>query len=127
MKDATQQLLPHAEETLNAAQVLFNEDYLRDAVNRAYFAVFYIAEALLNEKDLHFKKHGAVHGFFAQHYIKTGLFDVKYHKLLLKAFGRRMLGDYDEAVKFKSEEVKETITEAWDFLQAAKRYLAAQT
>ena len=126
MKDSTHQLLLNAEETLNAAEALLNEGYLRDAVNRAYYAVFYIAEALLNEKDLRFKKHGMVHASFAQHYVKTGIFDAKYHKMLVKAFGRRMLGDYDEVVRFKSDEVKETITEAWDFLQAAKSYLAAQ-
>lgn len=127
MKDSTHQLLLNAEETLNAAQVLLNEDYLRDAVNRAYYAVFYVAEALLSEKDLRFKKHGAVHGSFAQYYVKTGSFDAKYHKLLVKAFGQRMLGDYDEVVRFKSEEVREIITEAWEFLQAAKDYLTAQS
>jgi uncharacterized protein (UPF0332 family) len=126
MKDATQQLMLNAEETLNAAQVWLHEDYLRDAVNRAYYAVFYIAEALLNEKDIRFKKHGAVHGAFAQQYIKTGLFDAKYHRLVLTAFGKRMLGDYDEAAQFKAEEVKQTIAEAQGFLQAAKDYLAAQ-
>jgi len=52
MKDSTKQLLLNAEETSNAEQVLLNEEYLRDAVNRAYYALFYIAEALLNEKDL---------------------------------------------------------------------------
>jgi uncharacterized protein (UPF0332 family) len=124
MKDSTQQLLLNAEETLNAAQVLLDEGYLRDAVNRAYYAIFYIAEALLNEKDLRFKKHGAVHGSLARHYIKTGLFDVKYHKLLLTAFGRRMLGDYDEVAQFKSDEVRQMITEAWEFVQAVKDYLA---
>lgn len=116
----------NAEETLNASQVLLNEEYLRDAVNRAYYAVFYIAEALLNEQDLRFKKHGAVHGSFARHYIKTGLFDVKYHKLLLKAFGKRMLGDYDEVAQFKADEVQTTIKEAWEFLQAAKDFLTSQ-
>jgi uncharacterized protein (UPF0332 family) len=126
MKDSTKQLLLNAEETLNASQVLLNEEYLRDAVNRAYYAIFYVAEALLNEKDLRFKKHGAVHGAFARHYVKTGLFDVKYHKLLLKAFGKRMLGDYDEIVQFKSDEVQTTIKEAWEFLQAAKEYLTSQ-
>lgn len=127
MKESTQQLMLNAEETLNAAEMLFKEEYLRDAINRAYYAVFYIAEALLNEKDLRYSKHGTVHGAFAQHYIKTKLFDEKYHKLLTGAFRRRMLGDYDEVVQFRSEEVKETITGAWDFLQAAKSYLAAQT
>ena len=50
MKESTQQLMLNAEETLNAAEILFKEEYLRDAINRAYYAVFYIAEALLNEK-----------------------------------------------------------------------------
>ena len=52
MKESMQQLMLNAEETLRAAEVLFKEEFLRDAVNRAYYAVFYIAEALLNEKDL---------------------------------------------------------------------------
>lgn len=52
MKESTQQLMLNAEETLHAAEVLFKEEYLRDAINRAYYSVFYIAEALLNEKDL---------------------------------------------------------------------------
>jgi len=45
MKESTQQLMLNAEETLRAAEVLFKEEYLRDAVNRAYYSVFYIAEA----------------------------------------------------------------------------------
>ena len=127
MKDSTRQIMLNAEETLNAAEVLFREEYMRDAVNRAYYGIFYIAEALLNEKDLRFSKHGTVHGAFAQYYVKPKLFDEKYHKLLTSAFRRRMLGDYDEVTQFKAEDVKQTITEAWDFLQAAKDYLANQS
>ncbi|GER78663.1 MAG: HEPN domain-containing protein [Anaerolineaceae bacterium] len=126
MKESTQQLLVNAEETLNAAEVLHKEEYLRDAVNRAYYSVFYIAEALLNEKDLRFSKHGTVHGAFALHYIKTKIFNEKYHKLLTGAFRRRMLGDYDEIARFTSDEVKQVIEQAWDFLSAAKNYLASQ-
>jgi hypothetical protein len=37
-----------------------------------------------------------------------------------------MLGDYEEAVQFKSEEVKQTVAEAWEFLDAAKSYLATR-
>lgn len=126
MKESTQQLLINAEETLNAAEVLLKEEYLRDAVNRAYYSVFYVAEALLNEKDLRFSKHGTVHGAFAQHFIKTKIFEEKYHKLLTGAFRRRMLGDYDEVARFASEEVRQVIEQAWDFLNAAKKYLASQ-
>lgn len=94
MKESTQQLISNAEETLQAAEILFKEEYLRDAVNRAYYAVFYVAEALLNEKNLRFKKHGSVHGSFSRHFVKTGIFDAKYHKLLTMSFSQRLLGDY---------------------------------
>ena len=127
MKESTQQLILNAEETLNAAEMLFKEEYLRDSVNRAYYAVFYIAEALLNEKDLRFSKHGTVHGAFAQYYIKTKIFDEKYHKLLTGAFRRRMLGDYEELTRFSSEEVSGVLEQAWDFLKLAKDYLSSQT
>ena len=127
MKESTQQLMLNAEETLHAAEILFKEEYLRDAVNRAYYSVFYIAEALLNEKDLRYSKHGTVHGAFAQHYIKTKVFDEKYHKLLTGAFRRRMLGDYDEVTRFTSDEVMQILKQAWDFLDTAKDYLASQT
>ena len=126
MKESTQQLMFNAEETLQAAEVLFKELYLRDAVNRAYYAVFYIAEALLNEKDLRFKKHGTVHGSFSQHFVKTGIFDSKYHKLITRSFGQRMLGDYDEVTKFSADEVSGILEQAWEFLETAKRYLASQ-
>ena len=35
-----------------------------------------------------------------------------------------MLGDYDEVAQFKSDEVRQMITEGWEFLQAVKDYLA---
>jgi uncharacterized protein (UPF0332 family) len=124
VKDSTHQLMLNAEETLNAAEMLLKEGFLRDAVNRGYYAVFYIAEALLNEKDLRYSKHGTVHGAFALHYIKTGIFDEKYHKLLTGAFRRRMLGDYDEITRFASDEVSQILEQAWDFLKVASAYLA---
>ena len=126
MKESTQQLMLNAEETLRAAEVLFKEEFLRDAVNRAYYSVFYIAEALLNEKDLRYSKHGTVHGAFAQHFVKTKIFDDKYHKLLTGAFRRRMLGDYEEVTRFSRDEVRQVIEQAWDFLGVAKNYLASQ-
>jgi len=80
---------------------------------------------LLNEKDLRYSKHGTVNGAFAQQYVKTKIFDEKYHKLLIGAFRRRMLGDYDEVTRFSSDEVSSILEQAWDFLAMAKNYLAS--
>jgi len=102
MKESSQQVLFNAEKILNAAEILFKEVYLRDSINRAYYSIFYIADPLLNEKELRFSKHGSVHGAFAQHYVKAKIFAEKYHKRMTGAFRRRMPGDYDKIARFNS-------------------------
>jgi uncharacterized protein (UPF0332 family) len=93
------------------------------AIGRAYYAMFYVAEALLNEKGLRFNKHGGVQGAFGEHFIKTGLFDPKYHRWLLTAFNRRIVGDYGVDAIFTVEETNEAIMQAEQFLEAARSYL----
>ncbi len=126
MKESTRQLLTNAGETLDAAELLVKQGYLRDAASRAYYGIFYATEALLNEKELSFRKHGAVHSTFAVEFVKTGLFDSQYHRWLLDAFNQRQLGDYDEMAQFKSSDVSETIEQAREFLEAAKTYLGLE-
>jgi uncharacterized protein (UPF0332 family) len=126
MKEETSLLLFRAEEAIESADILLKQGYLADSTSRAYYAMFHIAEALLNEKDLSFSKHGNVHGAFGEHYVKTGIFDKKYHKWLLNAFNQRIASDYDAAARFQSSSVKTMIDQAWEFLQAVKTHLASQ-
>lgn len=93
------------------------------AASRAYYAMFYIAEALLGEKDLHYSKHGGVHGSFAQHFVKTGEFDPKYQRWLVTTFSQRMVRDYGVEPDFLLEDIEEIISQSREFLQAAKTYL----
>jgi uncharacterized protein (UPF0332 family) len=124
MKDATLFLLNKAERAIIAARHLEENGDIEFAIGRAYYAMFYIAEAMLNEKDLRFSKHGGVHGAFGEPIIKTGLMDQKYHRWLLSAFNRRIVGDYGIEAVFTSEEAQEAITQAIDFLDAAKKQLS---
>jgi uncharacterized protein (UPF0332 family) len=57
MKENAQFLLDKAESAIGAAESLLRDGYLDFAVGRAYYAMFYAAEALLAEKELEFKKH----------------------------------------------------------------------
>ena len=109
---------------MTAAKTLFRSGDTEFAIGRAYYAMFYIAEALLNEKDLQFSKHGGVHGAFGEHFVKTGLFDARYHRWLLAAFNRRITGDYGIEAVFTKQEVEEAIQQALEFYQTARGYLA---
>ena len=78
--------------------------------------MFYVAEALLNEKDLQFSKHGGVHGAFGEHFIKTGLLDPKFHRWLLDAFDQRIEGDYGIEIVAIPQDVNELLNQAREFL-----------
>ncbi|MBI4358648.1 MAG: HEPN domain-containing protein [Candidatus Omnitrophica bacterium] len=72
MKEAPQKLLIKAQESIKTAEVLLRENQTAFAASRAYYAMFYVAEALLYEKGLTFKKHGGVHSAFGEHFTKPG-------------------------------------------------------
>jgi uncharacterized protein (UPF0332 family) len=123
VKEATQKLLAKATRALGVAEQLRAGEDAEFAVGRAYYAMFYVAEALLNEKGHRFRKHGGVHAAFADHFVKTGLLDRKYHRWLLEAFSKRITGDYGIDADLTSEDASLLIGQAREFLDAAKQVL----
>jgi len=128
MKENTRLLLNKAERAIQAAKTLLVGGNFPDfATGRAYYAMFYVTEALLEEKDLRFSKHGGVHGAFGEHYIKTGLFDPKFHRWLLDAFDLRLEGDYGTEMITVRDDAEKMISQAEEFLEAARKYLESQS
>ena len=125
MKESSRLLLDKAVRAVQAAETLLNNDFAEFATGRAYYAMFYIAEALLNEKELHFNKHGGVHGAFGEQYVKSGLFDPKFHRWLLDAFDQRIEGDYGAVVISVPQDARELIDHANEFFLEAQRFLGA--
>ncbi|OGW79682.1 MAG: hypothetical protein A2Z83_00415 [Omnitrophica bacterium GWA2_52_8] len=124
MKEDTRKLLNKAEQALRTAHALLQLADMEFIAGRAYYAMFYIAEALLHEKDLVFRKHSGVHGAFGKNFIKTGEFDQKYHQWMIEAFNKRLLSDYTFDANMTKKNAEEMIVRADDFLRAAKHYLS---
>ena len=72
---------------------LADQDYIA-AVNRAYYAIFYAANALLATKGLERSKHSGVIAAFREHFVKTGLIEAEYSRLYGATMDDRHLGDY---------------------------------
>jgi uncharacterized protein (UPF0332 family) len=123
VKEETSALLEKAKRSIRNAEKTMEDGDLDFAASRAYYAMFYVADALLGKKDMHFSKHSGVHSAFAQHFVKTGEFDAKFQRWLVSSFNQRMLGDYGTAPEFNEEDVQEIIEQAREFLQAAQTYL----
>ena len=123
MKQSTERLLDKASRAIEAATVLLRENSSDFAAGRAYYGMFYVAEALLNESGQHFRKHSAVHAAYGEQFAKTAILDPKYHRWLLDGSDKRLLGDYEVEVTLDRDDVEKMITQAKEFLEVARRYL----
>lgn len=54
MRDETRQLLDKSARAIKAAELLSADGLHEFSIGRAYYAMFYAAEALLNERELRF-------------------------------------------------------------------------
>ena len=126
MNDYTLKLLDKAMDTIESAEILLDHGKEDTAAGRAYYALFYVAEALLNEKGLQFSTHGAVIGAYGKEFSKTKLLDPKFHRWLRTGFDTRLMGDYQVDANIEAAIVSSMIHQAREFLEAAREYLKKQ-
>jgi uncharacterized protein (UPF0332 family) len=123
MKPDQQALLDKAARSLNAARLLFHDGSFDFAVSRAYYSMFYIAQALLLEKDLSFSTHSGVINAFGLNFIKTQLLPVEFHRAIIAAERIRIKGDYDIEQMVTAENAQEQIGWAEQFITIAQQQL----
>ncbi|MDA8089632.1 MAG: HEPN domain-containing protein [Nitrospiraceae bacterium] len=114
-------LLKKAQDSLDAARLLVERSFYDFAVSRAYYAMFYIAEAFLLGEGLSFSKHSAVIAAFGQHFVKTGRVPQEFHRYLIEGEDSRNVGDYDTGSGLGKEEALEQIEHAARFLELANK------
>jgi len=85
-------LIKRARRYLQSAEILLKEGDFESCVSRAYYAMFYSAEALLLTKGLSFSSHRGVISAFGKHFVRTGIFSKDMSKEFHRAFEKRQLG-----------------------------------
>ncbi len=115
--------LNFANERLNAARVLLERNMLVDAVNRAYYAIFYAARAMLNVLGYDAKTHSGIVSEFGLRIVKEKLVPEKYAQILRRAFELRETSDYVIGAVFGREEVDELIKNVSDFVEMAEKFV----
>lgn len=126
MKAEYADILKRASQSIEAAELLRVQKLYGFAVSRAYYAMFYLAEALLLSKGLAFSKHSAVIAAFGEHFAKPKVFDPMFHQHLIEAFEKRQIGDYAFQEEIQPADAQSQIERARAFLQAAQTWLEQQ-
>lgn len=123
MMPEQEDLLRQAQESLTAARILHRSGFHGFDASRAYYAMFYAAEAFLLDKGLAFAKHSGVIAAFGEHFTKTGIVPPEFHRYLIRGMQVRHAGDYGKAGSVTPEEAALQIGLAEQFLALAVDHL----
>jgi len=123
MKPEVEILLDKAKRSQRTAELMFREKEFDFAGSRAYYTLFYVAQALLLERGLAFSSHAAVIANFGKEYAKTNMLSSNLHQYLIKAQDRRNIGDYGIGEHLSEEDVREMLAWGKEFIKTAEKFL----
>lgn len=123
MKSDVKALLEKAKRSQKVAAKLYKDGDMDFAASRAYYSLFYTAEALLLTRDMSFSSHSAVITAFGKEFAKTGVLNSKFHHYLMESQDRRNIGDYSILADVTKEQVLEMLAWAKEFIKATETYL----
>ena len=123
MKEHARKLFRKALDAIEVAEGILDMNKPEMAAGRAYYAMFYIAEALLYERGLEFNTHGQVIAAYGKEFARTKELDRKFHRWLRAGFDARISGDYDVDTNITNQFVAAMINQAREFLETAQEYL----
>ena len=115
--------MQHADDALKVARLDLDNDFYSAAINRAYYAIFYAANALLATRKLARSKHSGVLAAFRQHFIKPGLLPVELSEIYGQVMEDRHEGDYEILNALDKEDAVIDIRQAQHFVEEVSRWL----
>ncbi len=109
------------DEALSDAIYLLQDNRLKAAANRAYYAMFHVVLAALDTVGVRRPKtHRGAINLFSQHYVRTGKMDRAFAKDLQDAYDLRQQSDYEVFAVVGEEPVKEIIDRAGAFINQVR-------
>jgi len=115
--------IEHAKEMLAVAEQNLRNDFYTSAVNRAYYAIFYAANAMLATIGEARSKHSGVISLFRNRFVKTGDLPVELSDIYGRVLDNRQRGDYDLGLQMDEEQAKTDIENARRFVDEVEQWL----
>ena len=104
-------------QALDDALYNLNDNRQLTAVNRLYYAVFYIVVAYFISKRIPVKSHKGINIKLHNELVKTGIIKIKDGETFDHLFKLRSDSDYGDFTVYDPDELKELYNEAKDFIQ----------
>lgn len=125
--DLAKYKLERAREELDTAELLFENEKLKAANNRAYYSIYYSLTAVLCLEPIAFKRHKDTIGYFNKNYVHMGLFPGEIGRNISKAAKVRHASDYDEFYIASKEEAEKQIQTAKVLAELVDKYISERS
>jgi len=112
-----------AREALDDAQATLAQKRYHTAANRAYYAVFYAANAMLATLGLQRSKHSAVKAVFQEKFVKTQQIEAVYSDDYEETMKKRDIADYDAFAVVDEPFARDGVERAQRFVERMERFL----
>lgn len=115
--------LDRAKQEQATAELLYKENKLLAANNRAYYSIFYAIRAVLAMDKVDFKRHKDVLAYFNKNFVKTEIFPRQIGRKIVLASKVREDSDYDEEYEPSSETTALQIETAKELIKLVEKFL----
>ena len=110
-------------EALEDARIMYQNSRYKNALNRAYYAIFHMIRAVNALDKFDSSKHSGVIAHFNQNYIKTEAFPKEMSRIIKLASENREKADYLDFFVASREEAEKQIKRAEEFEIPIKEFL----
>lgn len=111
------------QEALADARLMYENGRYKNALNRAYYAIFHTIRAVNALTGFDSSKHSGVIAYFNQNYVKTEIFPKELSKMIRLASENREKADYLDFFIASKEEAEKQIQRAEAFLKVIEPFL----
>lgn len=116
-------LIERSKKYLKSAEILLEAGDYESSVSRAYYAMFFSAQAMLLTKELSFSSHKSVISAFGEHFVKPGIVPNEMGRELHRAFEKRQIGDYEYRFVISKSEAVEILNNGCMFVEKVVQHL----
>jgi len=126
-KENTLAELSRADDAIKAADPLFDNGLVSDAISRLYYFVLYHIRALLLSRGLEPRSHEGALRLLGLHFIREGILEKGIAQVFSKLMKFREEADYNPVSMFSKEDYVEYRKEAMILADAIRNHLGIQT
>lgn len=115
--------IERSRETMLEAKLMIEGGYLNGAINRLYYACYYIVSALLLKNGISAQTHSGTKQMLGLHFVVTGKLSAKTSSVYATLFEKRHSSDYDDFAYCDLETLEKLFPQANEFIATIEKLI----